>query len=416
MGLSSTVRLVVLSSGERFPALVDRASGEPRFLPTIYALTTGRMKGRSASTIRQALWAISWLIDFLETTEIDLEARLLTGQFLLIHEIDRLARHCRRRAPLAEAWLEKSAPRPLTKPSAGKTEVSGEVASTRVAYIAGYLQWWVDYTVRHRRLDRQQADSLTKVVTRSLQALRERGRGSHKSPNPRRGLTREQQAVLEEMAHPDSPSNPWKSEVVRARNALMIRWWLDLGLRRGELLGIAVDDIDFRRNEVHIRRRADDPSDPRREQPNAKTLARVLPLSRDLAAQTHEYVSRIRSRTGAARRHGFLFVERGGSPISSDAANKMFVEMRKASDGKLPADLSPHVLRHTWNDRFSDVADDKGIPEERERRQREYLMGWKLGSEAAATYTKRSIEKRAREASLALQMKGASGAEEAHDS
>jgi integrase len=406
MTLDTSVRLVVMGSGERLPLLVDRASGEPLYLPTIYALTTGRMKGRATSTIGQSLRAIGWLIDFLKSAEIDLEARLLDGRFLLIHEIDRLARHCRRRGQSGELAVQKSVVRPLTKPVSRKAEVSSEVAGTRIAYIANYLQWWVDYTVRNRRLDRQQADSFAKITARALLALRERGRSGKKPSSPRRGLTREQQAVLEDMIHPTSPRNPWKSEVVKARNALMIRWWLDLGLRRGELLGVSITDIDFRQNEVHILRRADDPDDPRREQPNAKTLARVLPINRSLAAETHTYITRIRNQSNAARRHGFLFVERAGAPISLDAVNKLFVELRQASAGELPADLSPHVLRHTWNDRFSDIADEKRIPEERERRQREYLMGWRVGSNAAATYTKRSTERRAAEASLLLQTKG----------
>ncbi|WP_374762262.1 tyrosine-type recombinase/integrase [Massilia scottii] len=93
---------------------------------------------------------------------------------------------------------------------------------------------------------------------------------------------------------PTSPDNPWHGNFARERNFLLIQWLEALGIRRGELLGIRISDIDFRNNTVQILRRADDPSDPRRYQPNAKTLDRVLPLSDGLVQMTQNYIINIR--------------------------------------------------------------------------------------------------------------------------
>jgi integrase len=74
---------------------------------------------------------------------------------------------------------------------------------------------------------------------------------------------------------------------------------------------------------------------------------------------------------------------------------------RKCPD--LPDDLSPHVLRHTWNDHFSELMDEKGVPEEIEHKMRSRLMGWSETSKTATTYTRRHVHKRARAAALQLQ-------------
>lgn len=42
----------------------------------------------------------------------------------------------------------------------------------------------------------------------------------------------------------------------------MLRWLLELGIRRGELLGVRLCDVDFQKLEVFIARRADSKDDP----------------------------------------------------------------------------------------------------------------------------------------------------------
>ena len=70
-------------------------------------------------------------------------------------------------------------------------------------------------------------------------------------------------------------------------------------------------------------------------------------------------------------------------------------------------ELSGHRLRHTWNNNFSALMDqqDPPVPEAKQDQMRSYLQGWKPGSGTAATYNRRSIVKRAQEASLELQRK-----------
>ncbi len=63
------------------------------------------------------------------------------------------------------------------------------------------------------------------------------------------------------------------------RNALLVRWFYELGLRRGEVLNVKIPDINFQSEELTVVRRADDPEDPRKDQPLVKTRDRKIPLS-----------------------------------------------------------------------------------------------------------------------------------------
>ena len=66
----------------------------------------------------------------------------------------------------------------------------------------------------------------------------------------------------------------------------------------------------------------------------------------------------------------------------------MFKLLRTRISGLTP-NLTAHMLRHTWNDRFSELADADGMPEAVENLQRANLNGWVHGSKTAETYTRR---------------------------
>ncbi|KNH05209.1 putative site specific recombinase [Candidatus Burkholderia brachyanthoides] len=189
----------------------------------------------------------------------------------------------------------------------------------------------------------------------------------------------------------------------KSATELIVRWFMGLGIRRGELLGLKITDLNFRSNEAFVARRADDPSDPRANQPNAKTVRPPVAhdMSDDLARQTKAYVLRERRQFAKARSHPFLFVANGGAPLSLRGLNKIFDVLRKRHPEF--TDLFPHLIRHTTNFNFSKIADEQGMDPEKEKKTRSQLFGWSETSKTAETYTRREIERKAREASLRLQ-------------
>jgi integrase len=384
----------------------------------VFALTQVRGRNLSTNTISNVLRAIVVLEHFLAARRIDIDSRLEYGELLSVAEVEGLIRSSRQ--PLAQLGsrttvsctqskkpvLAKEAVR--TKPHGQRLkEVAPQVASTRLLYIRSYLAWLADDRrsrngVSNAFLARFQ--NATEITFRALDSrmryLPAAGLGVE-----REGLSDRQVQELLRVTDPSSTDNPWRDEHARYRNALLVRWLLNLGLRIGEALGVRNSDIDSRLGEVTIHRRADDPGDPRRNQPQTKTRARVLQLQKDLLAQTNAYILDHRSGLPNSKMHGFLFAaSRSGKPLTVAAAEKVFEVLRIACPD-LPKELSPHLLRHTWNDMFSRQMDAARVASAEEQKYRSYLMGWSPTSDHAAVYTRRHIRRRAREASLAMQEK-----------
>ena len=413
------VRLVVLASGERLPVLCARSTGLPLFEPTLYALTELRARNRSTSTIHQALRGVMVLHLVLDRLGVDLDARFSEGRLLTQGEVEEVARQCRvtleaatedalqdRSPPVAKAVsLEKARMRSVGATAAH--EVNAATAAIRLRYIRDYIRWRAtDLLLRWGPKHELYSDMKTaaEAVSRALDQRIPTTSGRN-TLTRREGVSAEALTRMVAVIEPASPDNPWSGDHVRERNALIVRWLLSLGVRRGELLGLRISDINFQANEVLIARRADDPADPRKLQPNSKTNDRLLPLDNDLAVLTHRYITGRRRAIKGARRHEYLIVANGsGAPMTLAALNKVFVALRRKCPD-LPEQLTPHVLRHTWNDNFSEVMDKQQVSEEAERKMRSRLMGWSETSNTAATYTRRHVQRKARDASLELQKK-----------
>ena len=416
MSAGYRVKLLKLTSGERFPLLLDGV-GKPLFEPTVYALTELRARNQATNTISAALRSIQVLYLFLDKRSISLLSRLSDGRLLSLGEVEDLARTSRLPVEKLEAMLTDSVESSgqLLALSLEKARmrlrigVSDEVdpafAGTRIRYIRDYLEWLVSDYLARRTLARPVAESLSaalRIVVTALTARIPKG-GSKKEIKQREGLAPEAVIELLRVVSPSSPDNPWRSEYSRYRNELLVHWLYYLGLRRGELLGIRVQDVNFKKGTVTVYRRADDMADPRTNQPQSKTKAREIPVSEGLKSLTYAYVMQYRSALTGARKHDFLFcADVTGQPMSLPTVNKVFKVLRVKCP-YLPESLSPHVMRHTWNDRFSEEMDKRQASEESEKKYRSYLMGWSETSGTAATYTRRHTRVKAQEALLKMQ-------------
>lgn len=401
-----SVRTLLAPSGERLPILLDNSTGMPVFYPNLYVLTELRQTNRASATIERALRELSVLFDYLVDIGVDLNKRMREGWLFFPGEIDGLARHCRHSIKSSNVVASTCTVTLKHKRKHSLQTVSHVTAANRLRTIHAYLSWLIvlrmSYTGQH-----DIRSALAQVKENVLPTLKARipAAKGRNILGLRQGLHPEILDRLLQAVDPTYPNNPWKSEFSRQRNALIVCWLLMLGVRRGELLNVKISDIDFRKNEVTIARRADDPGDPRRAQPKVKTRDRILPLSSELAAQTHKYIIQDRRKIYGAAKHEYVFVaEHTGYPMSIPTLSKVFQTLKfKICD--LPADLSPHVLRHTWNDEFSRQIDRNKIGEAREEQMRNYLMGWSQTSATAGTYTKRFVQKEASDASLRLQKK-----------
>lgn len=407
------VRTVIFESGERFPVLIDRESGLPLFDPTVYCVSGLRARNKATNTIDQALRSIMVLLTFFQVNRIHLQERILRGNLLNLSEIDELISLSRENYLTMSSWAKGSRSSSSHKPpsfekvralsnKSASNSVCSHTAANRIRVIRDYLKWHVN---RHLLKNpgneylKQSWLQCSEILNARIPKIRR-----FNSVGAREGLPEPQIKRLLEVIEPNFEGNPWRNYHVRERNYLIVFWFISLGIRRGELLNLKISDIDSRRNLVTIARRADDKDDVRRKQPLVKTRDRILELSPALLKLTLNYIVHTRNKVKGARKNEFLFVStRSGDPLSSGAVNKIFSEIECAFPKDFTS-LTPHVLRHTWNEVFSEQCDASSVDKETEVEARKYAMGWKDGT-TAALYLKRYISRVAREQSLAMQEK-----------
>lgn len=422
MAVGYRVQSLRLQSGERLPVLLDSNTGIPLWDPTLFVLKELRAVNLASNTLQQATRAVMVAHQVLDHLGVDLTERLSQGRILEVGEIDALTHLAGLRQESLDALLVRAV-KPTKKrsrvismekvrmrtPSADEQQafVETETKGIRLMYIRDYIAWLTSGKLL--KLDPLHPMYPALAATAQLVV----GRLSERIPSPprhnevgrRQGLSKEVRERVIEVTDPDSPENPWKNRHVRIRNQLIFRWLLGLGLRKGELLGVRLNDINLRSNEVLIARRADDPLEMRKDAPNTKTSDRLLVLEEGLANLTRTYILGLRKEIGNARLHPNLFVATGtGKPLTKSALGKLFIELRRKVPG-LPEELSPHVLRHTWNDGFSELMDKRGVAPEEEEKMRKRQMGWSDSSKMAALYTRRHTQRKTDEASLEMQAK-----------
>jgi len=346
------------------------------------------------------------LSSVLDRLHVDLDARLSDQRLLTLGELDLIVQECG--LTLNAVWSDVSYIGHQNIKRAKKDNVGDCVNSAtaliRLIYIHSYLKWRIQYSILQASGESGDMTVLVAAKDAFLEALSGRfPRDLSGTGGNRQGLVAAQRLTLLSAIRSDSSINPWSGMNAKLRNELLVRWLYDLGLRRGELLTIRVSDIDFQSRELLVVRHPNDPEDPRKRQPNVKTRGRLLPLDKELTDLTYAYITNVRRTQPQAKLHDFLFVAIGTvAPLSLAAVNKVFVALRHKCPS-LGANLSPHVLRHTWNDSFSDLMDKNNVPAEKENKWRSRLMGWSEHSGTAAVYTKRHDQRKAAEASLSLQ-------------
>ncbi|MDN4035882.1 tyrosine-type recombinase/integrase [Massilia sp. YIM B02443] len=422
-----SVRSIKWVSGERFAMLVDAETGVPLIDPTVFAMLELRKRGDAHSTIKQAMYAIRILILFLNSKSIDVHYRIhKSGRLFDMGEVEQLTSLCKLQfseiqirlnvppgapdarakpkfkfkngAKLLQAFRARTPERPVLSVHRGTTNI-------RLGYIHSYLRW-----LTAREIMRIDADSSIQLATRAnvdaaLGAIKSKRihRGNRKSKMKRMGLTTEVITRLHEVLDPESPENPWRPGFNRYRNRLYIYWLLDVALRKGEALGLTLEDIIFGSGSAKIVRRPDNPHDPRSDPPLVKTNERELRINDTLLEFTEEYLEMRRDYVNAS--HGYLFVSsRRGEALSQSAARDIFYALRRKVSG-LPPTLSAHVLRHTWNSLFTMHAFESNMQD----KTREDLMknqnGWSDKSKMPNYYSTLAINKKAQQESIKVQEK-----------
>lgn len=400
MSRDLSIKHVMLSDGERYKVLTD-SSGAPLFYPSLYVTAHVRGAAQSVSTMHNTLQALKFMYLWLDHYKIDIEARFKKAELLELHEIISL----RDFAKKSMKSLGKDQKVVSLFADQKEKGVGGGSQYYRMTVIADYLRFLAQTLTR--RLSDKKLPAQIKGMMKRIKVRRPKKKGLRDSHDLDKGLDDEVLDQLFEVMKPGSPGNPYKDEGVQIRNGLIITLLRFLGIRKGELLNLWVEDINFAKNTLSIVRRPDSALDTRPDQPLVKTRERTLPLDPKLSELLSDYVLGHRSKFHQARRHPTLFVTHKAGPTQGAAFTKSgfgkLMSQLKAS-AEMFSDVHAHAFRHSWNYGFSQTVDaNDSITPEAEEKMRSYLMGWSETSGTAANYNKRHIREKAGEAVLEFQ-------------
>ena len=402
----------IMNNGERYKLLTDFKTGIPLYYPTLYITSQVRGSGHSVSTIQSFISSMKVLLKWEEYYSIGLEGRFKRKNFLSLREIESLRNFCKK--PMKENEYKKSNVIVLKKTVEGsrmpefKTPpmVLSHTQYSRMTFIADYLKWLAEIISENKLTETDRR--LAKEMYNRLKAHRPKKRNGHNGNRDEKSLDPEMLEELFEVLKPGHIKNPFQNLDIQIRNALIITLLRFLGIRRGELLNLQVEDIDCFANELWIVRRADSTIDQRPFQPLVKTLERNLPMNEQLAEKLRYYIMNVRSKFPRARKHPYFFVTHKvgpnqGLPLSNSGFGKIITKIQKISDSF--KNVHAHSFRHTWNYFFSINCDSskEEVTPARQEQIRSFLMGWKEGSGTAAIYNKRFIKRAANKAALEYQ-------------
>ncbi|WP_415912790.1 tyrosine-type recombinase/integrase [Neptuniibacter sp. QD37_11] len=389
--MDTIIKTIKCHDGERAHVLVATSSGIPLYYPNLFITSQVRSASKATGTAKAALQHLKVLCLWETEFNIDLTSRIKQKQFLAAYELDSLRDFCQK------SLANKRPPKVIRfdrKPEA----VGKNTQYDRLTVIAAYLEFLAK-TLHGHAIDRELKQDIAELKAGVI-SRRPRQESKHLLEDLDRALTDETYSGLVEVMQLSHPSNPFAPEI-QLRNWIIIEILTALGLRKGELANIRLDDVDLQALTLKVIRRPDDNNDPRKDQPVVKTAERTLPISENLADAIEYYQREYRSQFRPAKKHGYLLVAHKGpsqgSPLTIKSIDYLFQQLKIALNDP---DISPHSLRHQWNYDYSISVDSMEEPmsEAEEIATRSYLMGWSPTSGMAARYNRRHIKEEAHEA------------------
>jgi integrase len=383
--------ILAMDGGERFPLLIDNATGVPD--PTAIRFSLANHRVKSPAYGRAQLEAIGRFYEWADDAGIDLDQQFGTCNLFSADEVDSLA-----------DWLRWS--KRTTIEINGETVAAPNIGDThgnRIGVVAAFIKWRAQHVIQAMPLTDprvEPANDRLKAILEQLEARKTSG-----GARSRLGLTIEQQIRLLEITRPDSPLNPFTPKT-RHRNFALILLYLDLGVRKSEPLVLKARHLHLIGKDPHIRiaPNPNDPDEVRADPPRVKTLGRRLPLGSVLAQTIDDYVNHHRSKVPGAKRNPFVFLEtEDGNALSKASVYDIFVLLRRRFSHDFPSDFATHILRHTWNDRFKKKAATFGLQGPELTHVKNHIMGWTKLSQQGANYGNREQQEQASKILLSLQ-------------
>ncbi len=381
-------RISLFESGERLPVLLYEDTYQPVILPLRYVVEE-RRDIRQVGTIEREVRVIKWLYEWADNCGINFEEFLRAGKLFNAGEITGFCRYLR--------TLRNS--KIIGAVGTSAQILSPQTFNSYLNVVQAFLSWAAREFIPNNTPEQEirlAVENARDKIKRAFLTNRMGGRTAHKI-----GLIEDELIELRSVINPKSPENPFKP-TCRFRNKLIIDLLLHTGIRRGELLKLKISHLPQGiKQTLTVMRLPGDKSDPRRNEPQVKTLSREIPISKSFAKMLWEYVEKYRIKG----KHQFLFTShRGGVALSLSMVNSIFAQIVKKCLPHLKGRLHPHILRHTFNDNLVRQGKEMGWSDAKIEKTQKYLNGWSENSAMPAHYTHMTIQMEAAELAEKYQM------------
>ncbi|MGR5093876.1 tyrosine-type recombinase/integrase [Vibrio maritimus] len=343
---------------------------------------------------------------YLQKESIYLPHRVLNGEYLTIEEYDKLLRHCKfKRSSFLDNESNVSSftrfkGKRLDKLIYG-TKLSNEKVNNSTFKLR--LTLLIEY-IGHLHYLHYTDSNFDTRTQKSFETLIEKIKRDRKSAKDENTIVSDPFAsvIPDEMLdkcirfiQPDSKDNPFTYSV-RVRNYIIVRLVIESGLRRGAIAKLKLSDVieHWHNPRIRITKTPNDPDDPRRDIPSQKTKPHVVPISMNLMKLLTGYINNVRSIYLSAQQHEFVFVTGKGStgdPLTLSGYDYIFSKLGR----KMGMNLSIHMFRHKWNERFDDAAEKANVTGQRKEDIRKTAMGWSENSKMGTIYNSKSLIQKA---------------------
>ncbi|MCP4991743.1 MAG: site-specific integrase [Colwellia sp.] len=318
-----------------------------------------QLADKATNTIERKAYELLFALKYFKKRKVGLISRIERLQFISEEEISIFAKSCKLKLSTVESEsvspiISEVALRNLmARNQPTKNIVEEETAKGRFDTFVHFYKFVFNRCHGRALLPSQKQEEYNKCLIELTTSRKSMGRWKKSFSDPFQSyFPDEKYFELLEISQAKSNKNPFYSKI---RNELIIKIFIETGLRRGAVAKLKISDVfNDRQPRIRVTRTPDDITDKRRNKASQKTKAHVSPISAELAAKIEYYIKEIRNNLPNTDSHEFVFVTEKdsrntlGQPLSLRSYNQIF---KKLSD-VLTVEVTPHILRHKWNEIF----------------------------------------------------------------
>ncbi|MFT4924088.1 MAG: integrase [Phenylobacterium sp.] len=376
----------LMSNGDQMFSLVDQ-NYIPYTYPSYYITSELYLDNHSINTMEKHVYELKFFLEWLDSASIDIVDRVERGMFLTDAEIYQFAGAAKIRSQEQRQddshtqqtiITDKLVSNGVASHRAAQARVKPSTTNGRIILAVNYIEFLsreIHIGIMPEATVNRLCRTLKLLKAAKLRISNHAANGAKydgfNSMIPDDVFNR-----MLTIIDPLSPDNPFKHS--RERNQLIVEILASTGIRRGALAKLKIPDIVFTNdaNRLYIRRTPEDLTDSRQNKPQQKTREHSTYIAPILVEDIESYISHIRAIIPNACSHEFVFVSEmnskgtQGAPLSLKSIDYIFNVLSKA----LGTAISPHMLRHKWNEIFTDQTDH--LPAAEADKRRVDAMGW----------------------------------------